>query len=290
MTIYAIIVTYNASKWIDKCFGSLVNSTMPVKILAIDNASSDGTPDIIRKKFPQVEVIETGQNLGFGKANNIGLKRVLEENADYAFLLNQDAWVEEDTIEKLVEVQHENPEFGILSPLPYDGNGINEDYLFSKYYKQQINRKKEFSHKTYEINFINAAGWLIAKKVILKFGGFHPSFRMHGEDVNYINRIHFKEFQKIGISLGTKYFHDRQKRENDEYSLKKRIYALKSQIKVSMFNPNINSLRLLLSNTITYFISAIKPNNSTQINLYGFYFTILFFFKSISKKNTYIKL
>jgi glycosyltransferase involved in cell wall biosynthesis len=45
MIIYAIVVTYNASKWIDKCFGSLVNSSIPLKILAIDNGSVDETPN-----------------------------------------------------------------------------------------------------------------------------------------------------------------------------------------------------------------------------------------------------
>ena len=66
--VYTIIVTYNGAKWINKCFGSLQSSSIPLKIIAVDNNSKDNTPQIIKAKFPDVEVIETGENLGFGKA------------------------------------------------------------------------------------------------------------------------------------------------------------------------------------------------------------------------------
>jgi GT2 family glycosyltransferase len=290
ISIFAIVVTYNGSKWINKCFGSLVSSTIPVKILAIDNASSDGTPDIIREKFPQVEVIETGLNLGFGKANNIGLKRVLAEDADYAFLLNQDAWVEGDTIEKLVEVHQKHSEFGILSPVPYDGTGEKEDYLFSEYYKNKIHTKKKYLNKTFEIEFINAAGWLITIDTIEKIGGFHPKFKIHGEDTNYTNRIHCLGLHKIGITFATKYYHDRQKRKTIEHTQKKRIYALKNKIKTSMFNPNNNSTKILLFNILSYSKAIITNPLSYQVNFIGCFYSFVFFIKSTGHKNIHFKL
>ena len=91
MKVISIIITYNGSKWVEKCFGSLVKSTHPLKIIAVDNASDDGTPEIIHTKYPEVEVINSEQNLGFGKANNIGLRKALEERADYAFY--KQAWL-----------------------------------------------------------------------------------------------------------------------------------------------------------------------------------------------------
>jgi len=131
--VIAIVVTYNGSKWIDRCFGSLLNSIISIKILAIDNGSIDGTPDLIRKKFPEVEVIETGENLGFGKANNIGLQVALRDNFDYAFLLNQDAWIETETIEKLIMTHKKQPEYGIVSPIHLNAKGDALDYWFSIY-------------------------------------------------------------------------------------------------------------------------------------------------------------
>jgi len=101
--IYSIVITYNGEQWVDKCFKSLVNSNIVNHhMLAIDNGSTDNTLQLIRQNYPTVEIIETGQNLGFGKANNIGMRKAIGANADYVFLLNQDAWVQENTISQLV--------------------------------------------------------------------------------------------------------------------------------------------------------------------------------------------
>ena len=77
MKIYTIVVTYNGEKWVDKCFGSLQQSNIPVHIVAIDNASTDGTIKKIKNDYPEVEIIINKKNIGFGQANNIGLQRAL---------------------------------------------------------------------------------------------------------------------------------------------------------------------------------------------------------------------
>lgn len=207
--IYAIVVTFNGSKWIDKCFGSLVKSSLPLKVIAIDNGSTDKTPYIIRERFPQVEVIENGQNQGFGKANNIGLKKVVDDNADYAFLLNQDAWVENDTIEKLVEAKRYYPIYGIISPIEYYRPGVL-DVKFEKYYAPKelllnINRRDK---TIYETEFVNAAAWLISKEAINTVGGFDSIFPHYGEDVDFCRRLIINNF-KIGIASQSSYYHDR---------------------------------------------------------------------------------
>lgn len=211
--IISIIVTYNASKWLDKCLGSLINSTISTTILVIDNKSMDGTPEKIRAKFPSVEVIETGQNLGFGKANNIGLARALFEKADYVFLLNQDAWVEADTIEKLISAQ--SSEYAILSPMHLNGTGDALDSNFAYYLSNSLtpasiadiylNRVKDI----HELQYVNAAAWLLNMKYVEIVGGFDPSFFMYGEDDNYVMRVKYYGF-KIGICPSAKIYHDRQ--------------------------------------------------------------------------------
>lgn len=214
MTIIAIVITYNGSKWIDKCFGSLINSSIPVNILAIDNASTDGTPQIIRERFPQVEVIETGQNLGFGKANNIGLKRVLDENADYAFLLNQDAWVQEDTTEKLVQSHQNNPEYDLLSPVHLNGEGDAIDRNFQNYLSPSQTPKILSDavlgklKPIYESTYANAAAWFLSAHAIKLVGGFDPLFKHYGEDDDYINRLHAKGL-KLAIDTTSVIYHDR---------------------------------------------------------------------------------
>src|SRR5437870_13044290 len=98
--VFAIIVTYNGAKWIKKCLSSLLASETKVEVIVIDNGSADETLNIV-KEFGSIECVNSVENLGFGKANNIGIAIALERKCDYIFLLNQDAWIEQNTITEL---------------------------------------------------------------------------------------------------------------------------------------------------------------------------------------------
>ena len=100
--VYVVIVTCNGEKWVENCFDSLKNSSYPVETIVVDNSSTDNTVPRIKKAYSDVILIESDINLGFGRANNIGIKYALENQADYVFLLNQDAWIEKETIEKML--------------------------------------------------------------------------------------------------------------------------------------------------------------------------------------------
>ena len=109
MKVLVIIVSYNFERWINRCLGSLRKSSHPIDVMVIDNGSKDRSVDIIKNDFPEVRLVETGKNLGFGRANNIGLKFALDEGYDFAFLLNQDAWIDDNTIKILVETAQIHP-------------------------------------------------------------------------------------------------------------------------------------------------------------------------------------
>lgn len=213
MKINSIIVTHNAARWIDRCFGSLLSSDLSVKICAIDNASIDNTPAIIRNKYPQTELLEMGENLGFGRANNVGLTRALNDGADYVFLLNQDAWVEAATIRLLAECMSRTG-FDILSPLQYTGKGDALDRYFALYLgptavpEFNTDYSAKSLRETYEVKFVNAAAWLISRKCLLTLGGFAPVFRHYGEDRDYVNRLHFHGL-RMGVLTNARIFHDR---------------------------------------------------------------------------------
>jgi GT2 family glycosyltransferase len=202
--VYVIVVTYNGIKWIDKCFSSLRDSSIPLNVLAIDNNSDDETVITLKKKFPEVEVIETGVNLGFGKANNIGLKIALKEKADYVFLLNQDAWIEESCIEKLITFFIKDATYSLLSPFHYnyDQNGIEfyfDKFVLQKYskgYNENLNYRA--SGEAFETSFVHAAGWLFAFDTLKAVGGFDPIFNHTGEDNDFLQRLQFKGM-KVGI-------------------------------------------------------------------------------------------
>lgn len=218
-SVYSIIVTYNGVKWIDACLKSLLNSRYPTQIIVVDNGSTDTTIPYIKSNFKQVHLIETGKNLGFGQANNWGIGEALKNNADYIFLLNQDAWVEANTLESLIRVQESNPEYGIVSPIHLNGAGNAVDAYFLEYLaKSEI---KDYLSKSIlnntnhasviETSFVNAAGWLLSRECIKKIGGFDPIFFHYGEDRNYTQRVTYHGF-KIAIDAGSRLFHDRETR------------------------------------------------------------------------------
>lgn len=223
MKVVVVIVTYNPLQWLKKCLDSLLQSSIPVEVYIIDNCSSDGSQEILKSYYPEVNFIQSSENLGFGKANNIGIKKAREKGADFVFLLNQDAWVEFDTIEKLIEAQKNEPQYGIISPMHLNGEGSALDFNFSNYIIPSqckelysdiyLNKVKQ---KTYEVKFVNAAGWLLSRKCIEKVGGFNPSFFHYGEDDNYVQRLHFHQL-KVGVLPSTNLFHDREERNKSVY-------------------------------------------------------------------------
>lgn len=223
MQIFSIVVTYNGIKWYDRCFGSLQNSSMPVSVVVVDNGSTDGTVDYIRCRYPEIVVLQQDENLGFAKANNVGMRYAMDHGADYVFLLNQDAWINErNTISELIRISQENPRYYILSPLQlYAGSGriqsevlyhfacearCESDYLSDLYYHRV--------HNLYEISFMCAACWLLPISVVQKIGGFDPIFYHYGEDDNYIHRVHYHG-GKVAICPTVSYSHDIETRSND---------------------------------------------------------------------------
>ena len=123
MKVLVIIVSYNFEQWMERCLGSLRLSELPVDVLVIDNDSKDRTTELIRAQYPEVRLIENKKNLGFGRANNLGMQIALEEGYDFAFLMNQDAWIDPNTIGTLVSISLKYSEYGILSPVHLTGKG-----------------------------------------------------------------------------------------------------------------------------------------------------------------------
>ena len=212
MKVLVIIVSYNFERWIDRCLGSLRSSEHPVDTVVIDNASQDQTLRRIKKDYPEVRLIESKTNLGFGQANNIGMKMALEEGYTHVFLLNQDAWIEANMVEELLQYDDGN---SLLSPIHLTGEG---DALDRNFKLHALMRAYHFgqlvddwatgnTHKyaTYEIN---AACWLLPAKIIREIGGFNPMFFHYAEDINYLHRLHY--YQKgVYFVPKAKAYHDR---------------------------------------------------------------------------------
>jgi GT2 family glycosyltransferase len=214
MKVLAIIVSYNFLPWVDKCLPSLMSSTYPVDIMVIDNGSEDESLDYVKKNYPSVKVVNNHANLGFGKANNIGILYAMENGYDSVLLINQDAWLDVDALAKLVDALEKHPCYGIVSPIHKNGADDKLDSGFATY--SEIKELKQLPLDTIvEVPFINAAIWLVSIAVLKKTGLFASLFYHYGEDKDLTNRMTFYNY-KIGYVPTAFGYHDREYRETSK--------------------------------------------------------------------------
>jgi len=237
--IAVVIVTFNGAIWIKKNLNSLLNSNYPIDIIIVDNASTDETINIV-KQFKAIELIQNKSNLGFGKANNIGIDWAIKKGADAIFLLNQDTWIYENTISNLAEALFENPNLGIVSPIHYSADEITLDENFNTYF----NRFKivEDSESLRIVSFINAAAWLVSKECFSKTGYFDPIFNHYGEDRNFCERVKYHGFN-IAVVKNAAICHDRIVRLNSNKIALQSKYLILNQI-INCNNSLLHSILL----------------------------------------------
>ncbi|MFY8008329.1 MAG: glycosyltransferase family 2 protein [Flavobacterium sp.] len=239
--IHIVIVTYNAMPWIQKC----LESTLPYPVIVVDNSSVDDTVVFIRNNFPSVTLLPQKNNLGFGKANNIGIAKALELKAKAVFLLNQDAYLIDNCLDKLWTIQQAAPNYGILSPIHINGKQTKLDSGFSKYVKNTQNSDffSDFVLKNiqtvYDVPFVNAAGWLLSEKCITTVGGFDPLFFHYAEDDNYCHRVLYHGL-KVGVVSDAFLIHDREDRKAQKIAPFSKQYFDLAERKYKLRLSNIN--------------------------------------------------
>jgi GT2 family glycosyltransferase len=119
-TVYIIIVNWNGVSDTLQCLASVMELDYhPFKIVVVDNGSTDGSVSAIRAHYPYVELIETGENLGYTGGNNVGIRYALDCGVDYVFLLNNDTIVDPYMLERLVAFAESHPAAGIVGPKQY---------------------------------------------------------------------------------------------------------------------------------------------------------------------------
>jgi len=211
-----IIVNYNVKEFLQNLIHSIekASSNLKKEIIIIDNASDDGSVDFIREKFPQIKLIANQKNLGFGKANNIGLK---EATGKFILLINPDTIVAEDTFEKMIKFFESNDSAGLAGckilnpdgtlqlacrrsfPGPWTSftkvTGLSSLFPSSKIFAR-YNLTYFDENQTYEVDAISGSFMMMRKEVYEKVGGFDEQFFMYGEDLDLCYRI-----QKDGFKV-----------------------------------------------------------------------------------------
>jgi len=109
-----VILSFNGTEYLKDCLSSVLAQTYPdMEVIVVDNASEDGSPELVEEQFPSVRLIRNSSNLGFAAGNNVGIRLAL---GDYILLLNQDTRVDAYCLEELVEVASNDELTGICTP------------------------------------------------------------------------------------------------------------------------------------------------------------------------------
>lgn len=273
ISTFGIVVCHNEGKIISNCLNSLLTQLPPENIIVIDNNSSDNSVPVIKKHFPGIILLENSTNVGFGRANNQGIKLALQRRGDYFFLLNPDAWLETGSLQEMIKKMEMHPEYGLISPVHLNGSGKALDLKFFNYLKWYsevspadiddlncINNYREL----FPISFVNAAAWLLSRKAVENAGGFDPLFFSLGDDDDLARRILFKEF-KIGIFSTAKICHDRQDRE--EETLQKQYRRMQGMLLFKLKDPETKfpgNLWKVYKKHIKQTISAFRHGDMTR--------------------------
>ena len=214
-----VIVTWNIKKYIEECLTSLAEAdkNLSTEIIVVDNASTDGTAELIRAQFPHVRLIETGANLGFARGNNVGIKLA---TGRYVCLINPDVNVPPDCLSKMYRYMEEEPAVGLLGPkmlgpsgevrrsgmrFPTIWNSFLRALALDSFFKETgifggwLMTDFQFD-RTRDIDVLNGWFWMARREALDQVGLLDERFFMYGDDLDWSMRFHLAGWRVVFYS------------------------------------------------------------------------------------------
>jgi len=208
-TVSVVIVVWNAKKYVIECLESLREQCQGVysEVIIVDNGSTDGTADLIAAVSPEFKLVRNSENLGFARANNIGIAQC---SGDYVCLVNSDVKFTSDCFSPMLRFLSENPTVGMVGPkmLGADGKPWRSTLRFPTVWNQfcravgldnVFKRSRlfggylmcDFDHQTTAAVEV-LIGWfvLVRRSALERVGPLDPQFFIYGEDVDWCYRFH----------------------------------------------------------------------------------------------------
>ncbi|OHB66566.1 MAG: hypothetical protein A2Y77_14515 [Planctomycetes bacterium RBG_13_62_9] len=208
MDTSVIIVSWNARDYLLNCLRSLANPVGHTQeVLVVDNASTDGSGEAVAEQFPQVRLIRNRENVGFARANNIGIK---EAKGRYLALINSDVIVLDRCLPRLLAFMDANPEAGICGPrilnpdrtlqarcrhFPTVWNnlcqisGLNRLFPKSSFFSESFMRYWPHD-EVRKVDVITGCFWFVRAEAVNGVGLLDDGFFFYGEDVDWCKRFH----------------------------------------------------------------------------------------------------
>lgn len=196
--ISVVIVNYNTKDILDDCLASLKNENLKMQVIISDNGSTDGSVEMIRKKYPKFKLLENKENLGFAAGNNEARKII---KSDYVLFLNSDTIVENNSIEKPLQYIKANSDIGAITckvvlpsgeldpdtrrAFPTPLTALKHFTGYSKTYRYLHMHEDEI----HDVDVIQGAFLLARKSVLDKINWFDEDYFLDGEDIDLCWKI-----------------------------------------------------------------------------------------------------
>lgn len=198
--ISVVIVTWSSEDYIGQCLDSLIDALMPYRsqIIVVDNHSPDNTADIVRTRYPKVELIENRDNLGFGGGNNVGISQA---SGTHILLLNPDTRVNRQAITVMTEYLKSGVRIGAVGPKQLNADnriiftyststplGFIE-YVVERTHVLFTGRYRMIITRPQRVNFLNLGCVMLRREIIDSGILFDPKVFLYGEELDLFTRI-----------------------------------------------------------------------------------------------------
>ena len=216
MDVSIVLVSYNTKDLTRNCIKSIYEKTkdLDYEIFVVDNNSKDGSPEMLKKEFPNIHLIQNSQNKGFGAANNIAIK---ESSGKYIFCLNTDTILVNNAIKILYDFMEQNPNAGACGGqlykedmTPQHSHGVFNNikkiafsslglcFLFPNFYKHKLcNQDHILNTKIKKVDYITGADLMLRRNILDTIGLFDEDFFMYCEESELQFRLMKKNYSSF---------------------------------------------------------------------------------------------
>ena len=274
--VQIVIVNWNGKDDLLECLASIGRLNYPktnYNVLVVDNGSNDGSQTAVSKNYPDVCLLQNNKNIGYVKAVNQGIEYSLDHRVDFIWIFNNDVIVQEDSLNKLTEIGQQDRTIGVIAPIIYSYDNIEEivnagykiNYWIGKLKKLKYGRDvfKSCKDKIAEVDSNMGCSNLINIQVFKAVGLFRPIYELYFEETDFNVRARQKGHRTVVVK-DAKVWHKEASTMN-RFMLRRAYLLLRNLFLFALYNARLKHLLIF----IPYYFLIHLPYFIIRGSIYG---------------------